>query len=103
MVHWFVGSELLEDTWLDQIRNKYPNSRLRFMGDDTWLALFPSNRFHDVHPYPSLDVFDLDTVDHGCIRHLFPAVDELHTSSTPQIIIAHFLGGMLLLKRYLLK
>ncbi len=43
------------------------------MGDDTWTGLFPpeSGAFAKSHPYPSFDVWDLDTVDRGVDRHLF--------------------------------
>ena len=41
-----------------------------FAGDDTWLSLFP-NRFTRTYPYPSFDVWDLDTVDRGVEKHLF--------------------------------
>ena len=35
-----------------------------FLGDDTWLQLFPS-QFHEAKPYSSFNVMDLHTVDDG--------------------------------------
>ncbi len=47
--------------------------RIVFMGDDTWTGLFPpeSGAFVQSYPYPSFDVWDLDTVDRGVDKHLF--------------------------------
>jgi len=39
----------------------------------------------DRHPFPSFEVYDLETVDNGVIKHLFPLPDADFT-------IAHFLG-----------
>ncbi|OMJ28965.1 GPI ethanolamine phosphate transferase 3 [Smittium culicis] len=64
-----------------------PQKNLVFLGDDTWSSLFPSelqhsvnssnsNKFHSnspwtfSRPFPSLDVWDLDTVDDGVISRL---------------------------------
>lgn len=38
--------------------------RLAFVGDDTWMQLFPS-QFADAAPFPSFNVQDLHTVDNG--------------------------------------
>lgn len=40
-----------------------------FMGDDTWSSLYP-NSFLRSYPYPSFDVFDLDSVDKGIKKDL---------------------------------
>lgn len=58
------------------------------MGDDTWTLLYP-NHFTQSFPFPSLNVFDLHTVDKGCEQHLWPA---LTNHSSWDLIIAHFLG-----------
>ncbi|XP_013613026.1 PREDICTED: GPI ethanolamine phosphate transferase 3 isoform X3 [Brassica oleracea var. oleracea] len=57
------------------------------MGDDTWTQLFP-NQFHKSYPFPSFNVKDLDTVDNGCIEHLFPTLYK----DDWDVLIAHFLG-----------
>ena len=46
-----------------------------FAGDDTWLSLFP-NRFTRTYPFPSFDVWDLDTVDRGVERNLFRELER---------------------------
>lgn len=86
----FGGSEIEEDNLLFQlVREK--GRRLVFAGDDTWMSLFPMELGgNNSHPYPSLNVWDLDTVDRGCIKHLFPT---LRGERGPwDVMIAHFLG-----------
>ena len=41
------------------------------LGDDTWLNLFP-DAFTRAFPFDSFNTRDLDTVDDGILRHLFP-------------------------------
>lgn len=48
-----------------------------FAGDDTWMQLFPST-FHTSHPFPSLVVNDLDTVDTGVWEHILAAIRGFH-------------------------
>lgn len=50
-----------------------------FMGDDTWSSLYP-NRFSNSYPYPSFDVFDLDSVDNGINKHLLPEIKNEGTN-----------------------
>ncbi|ORZ32071.1 alkaline-phosphatase-like protein, partial [Catenaria anguillulae PL171] len=57
------------------------------MGDDTWLLLYP-HLLDRVFPYPSLDVWDLHTVDNGCTTHLF---DEMRRNDW-DLLVSHFLG-----------
>ncbi len=45
------------------------------MGDDTWIKLFPY-QFTRFYSYDSFNVGDLDTVDDGVIKHLFPSMNE---------------------------
>jgi len=47
--------------------------RIVFMGDDTWMGCFPA-AFAEAHPYPSFNVWDLDTVDDGVLAHLLPTI-----------------------------
>ena len=81
----FHSSEITEDNWIDQFLSKM--KKVVFMGDDTWLSLFP-NRFHREYPFPSFNVQDLDTVDDGVIEHLVPELK----SGDWDVLIAHFLG-----------
>ncbi len=39
--------------------------RLAFVGDDTWMQLFPTQFAGSQQPFPSFNVHDLDTVDNG--------------------------------------
>ena len=45
------------------------NKSMVFMGDDTWMALYPT-AFKRAFPFPSFNVKDLHTVDNGVIEHL---------------------------------
>ncbi|XP_064608437.1 LOW QUALITY PROTEIN: GPI ethanolamine phosphate transferase 3-like [Liolophura sinensis] len=81
----FASYEITEDNVIDQLRKL--NKRITFMGDDTWMGLFPG-RFQRSFPFPSFDVMDLHTVDHGILEHLLP---ELRRSDW-DVAIAHFLG-----------
>ena len=81
--------------------------QLAFVGDDTWVDLFPT-QFDDCHPFPSFNTRDLDTVDNGCLMHLPRLLDGLigltkpeenedesvnaTSSSEFELIVAHFLG-----------
>jgi len=82
----FASSEIDEDNLIDQLVAQ--NKKIIFMGDDTWESLYP-DRFVQSFPYPSFDVWDLDTVDRGVEAHLHK------TLSQPQawdVLVAHYLG-----------
>ncbi|KAJ4981905.1 hypothetical protein NE237_032742 [Protea cynaroides] len=81
----FGAPAIVEDNLINQlVRN---GKRVHMMGDDTWLQLFP-NHFEKSYPFPSFNVKDLDTVDNGCIEHLFPSLYR----DDWDVLIAHFLG-----------
>ncbi|KAL7472762.1 hypothetical protein ACHAXS_013127 [Conticribra weissflogii] len=82
----FGGASVDEDSWVEQLKTAPwsrrsrrgslddpsplpPPPQLAFVGDDTWVDLFPT-QFDDSHPYPSFNTRDLDTVDDGCLGHL---------------------------------
>lgn len=81
----FATPEINEDNILDQLIAR--NKKVVFMGDDTWTALYPG-RFKRQYPYPSFNVWDLDTVDNGVITHLKPELKKKDWN----LLIAHFLG-----------
>ena len=99
----FQSSELQGDSIIRQMQHSrttaaISTSRVKtaFMGDDTWLSLFPSS-LDEAHPYPSFNVKDLHTVDNGCIQHLMPTLQrrrvEADRGTTQRsVTIAHFLG-----------
>lgn len=81
----FASDELLEDNLLGQVTSLGLN--VTFMGDETWMALFPKS-FQRSFPYPSFDVWDIDTVDRGVEEHI---VSEM-TKPNWNLLIAHCLG-----------
>ncbi|KAF3502738.1 hypothetical protein F2Q69_00044690 [Brassica cretica] len=81
----FGAPAIVEDNFINQL--VLNGKRLVMMGDDTWTQLFP-NQFHKSYPFPSFNVKDLDTVDNGCIEHLFPTLYK----DDWDVLIAHFLG-----------
>ena len=81
----FASASITEDNWLLQARNL--GRKLCFMGDDTWMQLFPDS-FAEKWPFPSLNVKDLHTVDNGVLEHLMPEI----RSEKWDILIGHFLG-----------
>eukprot|EP00743_Colponemidia_sp_Colp-15_P011008 GILK01012216.1.p1 GENE.GILK01012216.1~~GILK01012216.1.p1 ORF type:complete len:1093 (+),score=147.36 GILK01012216.1:172-3279(+) len=81
----FDSPEIEEDNIIHQLGQS--GRRVVFMGDDTWMNLFPG-KFTRAYPYPSFNVKDLHTVDNGVIEHLLP---EMKTTDW-DVIIGHFLG-----------
>ncbi|XP_027847981.2 GPI ethanolamine phosphate transferase 3 [Aphis gossypii] len=81
----FATEELLEDNVIDQLVNN--RKKVVFMGDDTWANLFPK-RFYRNYTYPSFNVWDLDTVDEGIKKNLYPEI----VKDDWDVLIAHFLG-----------
>ncbi len=81
----FNSYEVTEDNLLLQCNQN--GRRVTFMGDDTWLGLYP--RWIDrSFPYPSLNVKDLHTVDNGVIEQIFPELKR----QDGNFIIGHLLG-----------
>ncbi|KAJ2714256.1 mannose-ethanolamine phosphotransferase gpi13 [Coemansia spiralis] len=89
----FAGSAIDEDNWLRALVAPRCGARrgrnLVFLGDDTWTSLFPGELadtqaaegdaaqwnasaagWARVRPFPSLNVWDLDTVDDGMLSRL---------------------------------
>ncbi|KAJ8507425.1 hypothetical protein ONZ45_g10209 [Pleurotus djamor] len=85
----FGGSSILEDSIIARL--KAAGKRLAFMGDDTWMTVFPDSFNPNMtHPFDSFNVEDLHTVDRGVIANLCP----LLAAPTPSFdfLIGHFLG-----------
>lgn len=81
----FNSYEITEDSLIWQCHQN--NRKITFIGDDTWLGLYPS-LIDRVFPFPSLNVKDLDTVDDGVRTHLVPEV----TKKESDFVIGHMLG-----------
>lgn len=102
------GASVEEDTWISQLKStpfasrRLPRpSKTAFVGDDTWVDLFP-NQLDEAYPYPSFNTRDLETVDNGCLEHIPDLLDKLRTSNSnknnnknnkdEEVMIVHFLG-----------
>jgi phosphatidylinositol glycan class O len=81
----FDTSEINEDNLVDQLVKAKKN--ITFMGDETLTFMYPG-RFQKEYPYPSFNVWDLDSVDTNVKSKLIPEIK----SKDWDIIIAHFLG-----------
>jgi len=86
----FAGSEIDEDNLIAQLRRQ--GKRIAFLGDDTWVALFGKHFEQNLtHPYDSLNVWDLHTVDNGVTEHIFPLLEEKESKKW-DVLIGHYLG-----------
>jgi phosphatidylinositol glycan class O len=59
-----AGIDVQEDNWV--VQSAAAGVRMSVLGDDTWLSLFPAERWAHSAPYPSLNVKDID----GCDEHV---------------------------------
>ncbi|KAF1330470.1 Gpi ethanolamine phosphate transferase 3, partial [Globisporangium splendens] len=80
-----ASTEIVEDNLIKQMSEQ--QRKIVFMGDDTWDGLY-ARHFTRKYSYDSFNVKDLDTVDNGVIRHLFPELQQKDWG----LLIAHFLG-----------
>ena len=117
----FGGASIEEDSWVQQLRDvpverrrrhrqaeslsgektQRVGARMAFVGDDTWIDLFPT-QFDDSNPYPSFNTRDLDSVDDGCMEHLPRLLSNLGGGGNAgagdeivgkfELVVAHFLG-----------
>ncbi|KAI0272081.1 hypothetical protein BGY98DRAFT_1002678 [Russula aff. rugulosa BPL654] len=89
--HNFGGSSIAEDSIIQQLQ--LANKTIAFMGDDTWLTVFPT-AFHPEmsHDFDSFNVEDLHTVDNGVIANLFPLLTNSTHAHSWDFLIGHFLG-----------
>ena len=95
----FASSAVNEDHLLRHMRQRYDN--IYFMGDDTWVNLFPEvfDDRNKTFESDSFKMFDLHTVDNRILSHLWPLLssqeeqqDQDQVRDDWQVIIAHFLG-----------
>ncbi|KAL1915662.1 uncharacterized protein VTP21DRAFT_6421 [Calcarisporiella thermophila] len=84
----FAGTQIAEDNLIHQLRAQ--GKRVAFMGDDTWVKLFPHSFAENfTFPFDSFNVNDLHTVDNGVDKHLWPTMEE---NGEWDVLIGHFLG-----------
>ena len=81
----FNSYETEEDSLPHQAKRNQRN--FTFMGDDTWLGLYPDT-MTKTFDYPSLNVKDIHTVDNGVVAHLIPELEKYDA----EFVIGHFLG-----------
>ncbi|XP_033210819.1 GPI ethanolamine phosphate transferase 3 isoform X2 [Belonocnema kinseyi] len=83
-----VGSNFdAENIIEDNIVEHTSKNGVVFMGDDTWIKLFPG-KFLRQFPAPSFNVWDLDTVDQEVEKRIFPELKKKDWS----LLVAHTLG-----------
>ena len=96
------GASIEEDSWVEQLktcpyekRGLQLPSKLGFVGDDTWVDLFP-RQFDVSYPFPSFNTRDLDTVDDGCLHRLPELIKDIrmvgNKTDELEVIVTHFLG-----------
>ncbi|KAI5806603.1 phosphoethanolamine transferase class O [Peziza echinospora] len=86
----FAGTAIDEDNLISQLRSQ--GKKIAFLGDDTWMALFGRHfEANLTHPYDSLNVWDLHTVDNGVNEHIFPLLQP-DQSQNWDVLIGHYLG-----------
>jgi phosphatidylinositol glycan class O len=86
----FAGTAIEEDNLVAQLRAA--GKKLVQLGDDTWQAIFPDHFDANLtHPYESLKVWDLHTVDNGVIKHIMPLLQPTNMDDW-DVIFAHMLG-----------
>ncbi|KAG0175166.1 mannose-ethanolamine phosphotransferase gpi13 [Apophysomyces sp. BC1015] len=86
----FASSAVGEDHLLRHINDQF--EKIYFMGDDTWIHLFPEslNRPDRVFGSDSFKMFDLHTVDNRILSRLWPLMEQ--QDDEWEVAIAHFLG-----------
>ncbi|KAI8370429.1 uncharacterized protein BYT42DRAFT_582361 [Radiomyces spectabilis] len=85
----FATSSVGEDHLLYHLHQRYKD--IYFMGDDTWVNLFPEvfDRPDRTFDSDSFKMFDLHTVDNNILSHLWPLMEG---DTSWDLAIAHFLG-----------
>jgi phosphatidylinositol glycan class O len=81
----FASDSVAEDNLISQLKQQ--GHKAVFMGDDTWVNLYPS-QFYKAYPFDSFNVKDLHTVDEGVINNIFPEMQKDDWT----LIIGHMLG-----------
>lgn len=81
----FFGEIENEDNIFMQLKQQ--NRSIVFMGDDTWMSLY-GNCFLRSFPFPSLDVWDINSVDLGIKQIIYQELKKKDWT----VLIAHFLG-----------
>ena len=86
----FASGKVLDDHLLRRLNET--GQRMIFMGDDTWMNLYESDLFAAAYPYPSFEVFDLHTVDNGCLEKIWQYIGPDKKDDDWSMLVSHFLG-----------
>ncbi|CAL8069469.1 unnamed protein product [Orchesella dallaii] len=88
----FNSYEVEEDSLIYQLHAM--GKKLAFLGDDTWLSLFPPSYFKSpiVEAHPSFNAWDLDTVDRAVNHSLRNKIFGREAEKEWDVLIAHLLG-----------
>ncbi|CAF1312754.1 unnamed protein product [Adineta ricciae] len=85
----YNSSSLEIDNLLFQYKKKYPEKKIVFYGDDTWLKLFPYEIFSRSYGLQSFFVSDFKEIDINVTHGLYV---ELNQIEQWDLLIVHYLG-----------
>ncbi|CAF1160553.1 unnamed protein product [Adineta ricciae] len=85
----YNSSSLEIDNLLFQYKKKYPEKKIVFYGDDTWLKLFPHGIFSRSYGLQSFFVSDFKEIDINVTRGLYAELDQREQWD---LLIVHYLG-----------
>lgn len=88
----FASSAVQEDHLLHHLKSRF--NSIYFMGDDTWVHLYPDVFDHPQRTFDSdsFKMLDLDSVDNAILSHLWPLMEEADQGRHWDLAVAHFLG-----------
>ncbi|CAF3340115.1 unnamed protein product [Rotaria socialis] len=85
----YNSSKLELDNLLFQYKRKYPENKIIFYGDDTWIKLFPNDIFYRSKGLQSFFVTDFKEIDLNVTDGLY---EELNRMNDWNLLIVHYLG-----------
>ncbi|CAF1347512.1 unnamed protein product [Adineta steineri] len=85
----YNSSQLQLDNLLFQYKRKYPEKKIIFYGDDTWVKLFPNSIFHRSYGLQSFFVTDFKEIDLNITHGLYNELDQM---TEWDFLIVHYLG-----------
>eukprot|EP01063_Lacrimia_lanifica_P030128 TRINITY_DN4738_c0_g1_i1.p1 TRINITY_DN4738_c0_g1~~TRINITY_DN4738_c0_g1_i1.p1 ORF type:complete len:840 (+),score=79.90 TRINITY_DN4738_c0_g1_i1:87-2606(+) len=86
----FDSDAMTQDNLIQQLATHGRTAGI--FGDDTWVALFPRGLWDTVHVFPSFNVWDLDSVDHGIMARMEDVYAEGGARLKHDFTVLHFLG-----------
>ncbi|CAF2699105.1 unnamed protein product [Rotaria sp. Silwood2] len=89
IIYNYNSSKLELDNILIQYKRKYPENKIVFYGDDTWIKLFPNDIFSRSKGLQSFFVTDFKEIDLNVTEGLY---SELNQMNEWNLLIVHYLG-----------